>query len=57
MNTSISAEFPFEPKFLEIKSNKMHYIDEGNGLHFIQEDHPIPLEKNWRNGKERFRKL
>ncbi|MCE7735559.1 MAG: haloalkane dehalogenase [Candidatus Heimdallarchaeota archaeon] len=27
----ISADFPFESKFIEIKGSKIHYIDEGNG--------------------------
>lgn len=32
MNTkSISAEFPFESKYLEIHGSNMHYIDEGEG--------------------------
>jgi hypothetical protein len=31
MNTKkeISAAFPFESKFIEVKGSKMHYIDEG----------------------------
>ncbi len=52
MNTSISTEFPFESKFLEIMGNKMHYIDEGKWLHFIQEDHPHTIGSeiaNWYN--------
>jgi haloalkane dehalogenase len=27
----ISAEFPFESKYIEVKGSKMHYIDEGEG--------------------------
>lgn len=27
----ISAEFPFESKYVEVKGSKMHYIDEGEG--------------------------
>jgi len=30
-NKEISAEFPFESKYLEIKGSKIHYIDEGEG--------------------------
>lgn len=30
-NQKISADFPFESKFLEIKGSKMHYIDKGKG--------------------------
>lgn len=28
---AISAEFPFESKYLEVEGSKMHYIDEGQG--------------------------
>lgn len=28
---SISAEFPFQSKFVEVHGSKMHYIDEGDG--------------------------
>jgi len=31
MNTTISADFPFESKYLDVKGSKMHYIDEGDG--------------------------
>ena len=31
MNTNISADFPFESKYLNVKGSKMHYIDEGEG--------------------------
>jgi pimeloyl-ACP methyl ester carboxylesterase len=31
MKKTISAEFPFESKFIEIKGSKMHYIDKGKG--------------------------
>ena len=27
----ISAEFPFESKYVEIHGSKMHYVDEGSG--------------------------
>ena len=27
----ISAEFPFESKYVEIHGSKMHYVDEGAG--------------------------
>ena len=30
-NKEISAEFPFESKYLEVKGSKIHYIDEGEG--------------------------
>jgi len=30
-NKLISADFPFESKFLEVKGSKMHYIEEGEG--------------------------
>lgn len=29
--TTISAEFPFESKYLQVKGSKIHYIDEGAG--------------------------
>ncbi|MFB0946438.1 MAG: haloalkane dehalogenase [Spirosomataceae bacterium] len=31
MSKYISAEFPFESKYLEVKGSKIHYIDEGEG--------------------------
>ncbi len=31
MKKEISAEFPFESKYLEVKGSKIHYIDEGEG--------------------------
>ena len=31
MNTNISADFPFESKYLNVKGSKMHYIDVGEG--------------------------
>jgi haloalkane dehalogenase len=31
MNKEISAEFPFESKYLEVMGSKIHYIDEGEG--------------------------
>ena len=30
-NKEISAEFPFESKYLEVKGSKIHYIEEGEG--------------------------
>ncbi len=33
--TMISAEFPFESKFIEVLGSKMHYIDEGEGTPFL----------------------
>ena len=30
-NKAISADFPFESKYIEIKGSKIHYIDEGSG--------------------------
>ncbi|MHA2277964.1 MAG: haloalkane dehalogenase [Candidatus Kariarchaeaceae archaeon] len=30
-NDIISAEFPFESKYIEVKGSKIHYIDEGEG--------------------------
>ena len=32
---SISADFPFKSKFIDIKDSKMHYIDEGKGSTFL----------------------
>jgi len=31
MKTTISADFPFESKYVEIHGSKIHYIDEGSG--------------------------
>jgi len=31
MPKKISADFPFESNFLEVKGHRMHYIDEGEG--------------------------
>jgi len=31
MKTNISADFPFESQYLNVKGSKMHYIDEGEG--------------------------
>ncbi len=31
MKNEISAKFPFESKYLEVKGSKIHYIDEGEG--------------------------
>jgi haloalkane dehalogenase len=30
-NNSISADFPFESKYIEVQDSKIHYIDEGSG--------------------------
>lgn len=37
MNTKkeISAEFLFESKYIEVMENKMYYIDDGEGYHFL----------------------
>lgn len=46
---AISAEFPFESKYMEIEGSKLHYIDEGEGdpMLFI---HGIPTSSYmWRN--------
>jgi hypothetical protein len=40
MHMCISTGFPFESKYLNVKGTKIYYIDEGEGLHFIQEDYP-----------------
>lgn len=31
MDKNISAEFPFESKYIDVKGSKIHYIDEGEG--------------------------
>lgn len=31
MSQSISADFPFQSKFIDVKGSKMHYVDEGTG--------------------------
>ena len=31
MSKAISAEFPFESKYIDIKGSRIHYIDEGKG--------------------------
>ena len=31
MKNQISAEFPFESKYIDVKGSKIHYIDEGSG--------------------------
>ena len=31
MKKEISAEFPFESKYLEVKGSKIHYVEEGEG--------------------------
>ncbi len=46
---NISAEFPFESKFLEVKGSKIHYIEEGEGdpIIFL---HGNPMSNYlWRN--------
>jgi len=35
MVNRISADFPFESKFIDIKGSRMHYIDEGDGNPFL----------------------
>ncbi len=45
----ISAEFPFESKYMTIAENKMHYIDEGEG-EVILLLHGVPMSSYaWRN--------
>jgi haloalkane dehalogenase len=49
MSNNISAEFPFESKYLEVKGSKIHYIDEGEGdpILFL---HGNPMSNYiWRN--------
>ena len=49
MNKSISADFPFESRFIEVNGSNMHYIDAGKGdpLLFI---HGQPTSSYlWRN--------
>ena len=49
MSTEISAAFPFESKFLDVKGSKMHYIEEGEGdaMLFL---HGQPMSSYlWRN--------
>ena len=31
MSKNISADFPFETKFVEVHGSKMHYVEEGSG--------------------------
>lgn len=31
MKKEISSEFPFESKYIEVKGNKIHYVEEGDG--------------------------
>lgn len=31
----VSAEFPFESKYLDVKHSRMHYVDEGKGQPFL----------------------
>ena len=33
--STISSDFPFDSRFLEIKGSKIHYIDEGEGTPFL----------------------
>jgi len=35
VQSSISPDFPFESKFIEVKGSLMHYIDEGEGTPFL----------------------
>ncbi|MFT7036781.1 MAG: haloalkane dehalogenase [Parvicella sp.] len=49
MEKTISAEFPFELKYLEVKGSKIHYIEEGEGdpILFL---HGNPMSNYlWRN--------
>ena len=49
MTNEISAEFPFESKFVDVHGSKMHYIDEGEGdtILFL---HGNPMSSYlWRN--------
>jgi haloalkane dehalogenase len=49
MKKTISAEFPFESKYLDVKDSKIHYIDEGEGdpIIFL---HGNPMSNYlWRN--------
>ncbi len=49
MSKSISTDFPFESRFLEVKGSKIHYIDEGEGdpILFL---HGNPMSNYlWRN--------
>ncbi len=49
MSKEISAEFPFESKYLEVKGSKIHYIEEGTGdpILFL---HGNPMSSYlWRN--------
>ncbi len=49
MKKEISAEFPFESKYLEVKGSKIHYIEEGEGdpILFL---HGNPMSNYlWRN--------
>jgi haloalkane dehalogenase len=49
MSKSISTEFPFESKYLNVKGSKIHYIDEGEGdpILFL---HGNPMSNYlWRN--------
>jgi haloalkane dehalogenase len=49
MSKNISAEFPYESKYLEVKGSKIHYIEEGEGdpILFL---HGNPMSNYlWRN--------
>ena len=49
MQQSISAEFPYESKYVDVLGSKMHYIDEGEGdpILFL---HGVPTSSYlWRN--------
>jgi len=49
MKKEISAKFPFESKYLEVKGSKIHYIEEGEGdpILFL---HGNPMSSYlWRN--------
>lgn len=46
---SISPEFPFESKFIEVNGHKLHYIESGSG-HPILFLHGVPMSAySWRN--------
>ncbi len=36
----ISADFPFESRYVEVHGSKIHYVEEGSGMHYLMEDNP-----------------
>jgi len=48
-NSFISAEFPFESKYVEIDGSKIHYIDEGNGDPIVFLHGMMTCNYLWRN--------